>query len=156
MWKNYYGAPLNNTLESSVEEKILELQQSGYPLKVCIGTDSMVYGKEIHFATALVFVIIGNGGCMFVNKKIEKRLMPLKERMLTEIGYSIETAYTIDPILKKYNVPLELHADINRDPKFASNASLKDAMGYIQGMGYHFVSKPDAYASSVCADRFCH
>ena len=87
-------------------------------------------------------------------KQKEHRKIPLKERMLMEIGYSVEIAYALDPILKKMNIPLEIHADINQDPRFPSNASLKEAMGYIQSMGYSFVAKPNAFASSVCADRF--
>jgi len=74
--------------------------------------------------------------------------------MLLEIGHSVEIAYTLDPVLKRLGIPMEIHADINRDPRFPSNASLKEAMGYIQSMGYAFVAKPDAFASSVCADRF--
>lgn len=154
MWKTFYGSTIQEPITDAVEKKLLELLTTGYPLKVCIGSDSMVYGKDVQFATAIVFVVIGNGGCMYIRKQKEHRLIPLKERMLMEIGQSIEIAYTIDPILKKLDIPMEIHADINRDPRFPSNASLKEAMGYIQSMGYAFVAKPDAFASSVCADRF--
>lgn len=154
MWKTFYGATIQEPIQSAVENKIVELRQSGYAVKVCVGSDSMVYGREVCFATALVFVIIGNGGCMYIHKRKEHRVMPLKERMLTEITFSIEAAYSIDEVLRKHHIPLEIHADINRDPKYPSNASLKEAMGYIQSMGYTFVAKPDAFASSVCADRF--
>jgi hypothetical protein len=47
---------------------------------------------------------------------------------------------------------VEVHADINTDPEFKSNVALKDAMGYILGMGYVFKAKPFAFASSNCAD----
>jgi predicted RNase H-related nuclease YkuK (DUF458 family) len=53
-------------------------------------------------------------------------------------------------------VALEVHADINSDPSFKSNVALKEAMGYILGMGYTFKAKPDAFASSYCADRLVH
>jgi len=154
MWKTFYGSYIEEPIKDAVEKKLLELRNTGYHLKVCIGSDSMVYGNEVQFATAIVFVIIGNGGCMYVKKQKELRKIPLKERMLLEIGHSVEIAYELDPILKRLQVPMEIHADINKDPKFPSNSSLKDAMGYIQSMGYVFVAKPDAFASSVCADRF--
>ena len=48
---------------------------------------------------------------------------------------------------------LEVHADINTDPHFKSNVALKEAMGYILGMGFVFKAKPDAFASSSCADK---
>jgi uncharacterized protein len=48
---------------------------------------------------------------------------------------------------------LEVHADINTDPYFQSNIALREAMGYIMGMGFVFKGKPDAFASSNCADK---
>jgi len=154
MWKTFHGSNILEPITDAVEHKIKQLLTTGYDIKVCIGSDSMVYGNEVQFATAIVFVIVGNGGCMYVKKLKEKRKIPLKERMLLEIGHSVEIAYQLDPILKKLNIPMEIHADINQDPRYPSNASLKEAMGYIHGMGYLFVAKPNAFASSVCADRF--
>ncbi|MDG2419852.1 MAG: ribonuclease H-like YkuK family protein [Saprospiraceae bacterium] len=42
---------------------------------------------------------------------------------------------------------------MNTDPHFQSNIALKEAMGYILGMGFEFKAKPDAFASSSCADK---
>jgi hypothetical protein len=55
-----------------------------------------------------------------------------------------------------FNVDMEIHADINTNPNFKSNDALKDAMGYIMGMGFAFKAKPVAFASSQCADRMVH
>ena len=65
----------------------------------------------------------------------------------------MQLAYSLCSVLDKYNVDLEVHADINTDPAFKSNIALKDAMGYILGMGFVFKAKPEAFASSYCADR---
>jgi predicted RNase H-related nuclease YkuK (DUF458 family) len=78
----------------------------------------------------------------------------LKERMIQEVTTSIEVAYEIAPLLKRFGVSMEVHADINPDPKHSSSAAFKEAMGYIKGMGFIFKAKPDAFASSSCADRF--
>jgi predicted RNase H-related nuclease YkuK (DUF458 family) len=48
---------------------------------------------------------------------------------------------------------MEVHADINTNPVFKSNEALREAMGYILGMGFAFKAKPEAYASSSCANR---
>jgi predicted RNase H-related nuclease YkuK (DUF458 family) len=48
---------------------------------------------------------------------------------------------------------MEVHADINTNPGFKSNDALKEAMGYILGMGFAFKAKPEAFASSCCADK---
>ena len=79
--------------------------------------------------------------------------MPIKERMITEVAKSIEVAYSICHLLDKHKVDLEVHADINTSPNFKSNTALREAMGYIMGMGFQFKAKPNAFASSSCADK---
>jgi predicted RNase H-related nuclease YkuK (DUF458 family) len=57
--------------------------------------------------------------------------------------------------LDAYDVDLEVHADINTNPRFESNVALNEAMGYILSMGFAFKAKPQAFASSCCANRLC-
>ncbi|MEN9486787.1 MAG: hypothetical protein RIR56_475 [Bacteroidota bacterium] len=135
-----------------MEEAIIRERNLGYELKVFIGSDSHVYGNEIQYATAIVFVRKGKGAFTFIRKQKEFQKISIKERMLNEVNKSVEIAYRIFEILEKYNVEMEVHADINTDPDFKSNIALKDAMGYILGMGYVFKAKPYAFASSNCAD----
>ena len=90
---------------------------------------------------------------MFIKNLKGTTKISTKERMLKEVAMSVETAYAICHILDKYDVELEVHADINTDPKFESNVALKEAMGYILGMGFVFKAKPNAFASSSCADK---
>ena len=73
--------------------------------------------------------------------------------MLEEVAMSIAIAYKLCPLFIAFNVDMEVHADINTNPNFKSNDALKDAMGYIMGMGFAFKAKPYAFASSQCADR---
>ena len=80
--------------------------------------------------------------------------MKIKERMLAEVAKSIEIAYKICPLLETHKIDLEVHADINTDPNFQSNTALQEAMGYILSMGFVFKAKPDAFASSSCADKY--
>lgn len=139
-----------------LENRVLSLRDEGREIKICIGTDSQKNGSGIKFATALVFVVKGNGGFMYVRKRRDFTPYALRERMMMEIAYSIETAYEIEPVIRRLGLEMEIHADINKNPKFPSHASYHEAMGYIKSMGYTFVSKPDAFAASGCADIFCH
>ena len=41
----------------------------------------------------------------------------------------------------------------NTNPHFKSNEALREAMGYILGMGFAFKAKPEAFASSSCANK---
>ena len=125
----------------------------GHRLKVCIGTDSQVRGANIEFASVIVFLREKKGGFMFINNSKMHTKMGLRERMITEVAKSVEVAYALCDLLDKYDVALEVHADINTDPHFQSNTALKEAMGYILGMGFVFKAKPDAFASSSCANK---
>ncbi len=152
-WKTYSGSPINSPLEKAVEETLVKEMAKGNEMKICIGTDSQVKSRVTEFATVIVFVRKKSGGFMFVNKFKEIRKMGLKERMILEVSKSVETAYSLSKVIDKYQIELEIHADINTDPNFPSYQALKETMGYIMGMGYTFKAKPYAFASSQCADK---
>jgi predicted RNase H-related nuclease YkuK (DUF458 family) len=154
IWRRLNGQRIEQPLLGAVEEAILREQESGFRLKVCIGTDSQVIGDEVHFATVIVFLREKRGGFMFISNEVNARKMTLRERMILEVGRSVEVAYALCELLDRHDVALEVHADINTDPAFESNAALKEAMGYILSMGFVFKAKPDAFASSSCADKF--
>jgi uncharacterized protein len=155
-WRRFNGMPLELDILSEVEKAISTEKENGNKLKVCIGTDSQVYGTETEFASVIVFLREGKGGFMYISNQRVYHTMSIKERMITEVGKSVEVAYSLCPILDKYEVALEVHADINTDPYFKSNQALREAMGYILGMGFVFKAKPDAFASSSCADKVCN
>lgn len=152
-WKKFSGENLHAPILKEVENTIEREHLLGNRLKVCIGTDSQVKGKAIDFATVIVFLREHHGGFMFINQERTLQKMTIKERMLAEVQKSIECAYTICPLLDLYHVDLEVHADINTSPNFKSNAALHEAMGYILGMGFVFKAKPEAFASSYCANK---
>ena len=152
IWQNMYGKTFPQPLEILVEQAIIRELEMGHDLKVCIGSDSHVYGDCVHYATAVVFVRKRKGAFTFIRKQKEFQKISIKERMLNEVNKSVEIAYRIYEILDQYKMEMEVHADINTDPDFKSNIALKDAMGYILGMGYVFKAKPFAFASSNCAD----
>jgi len=152
-WRKLSGEPLQLSVKQEVEAAIIRETEKGYKLKVCVGTDSQVRGTETEFATVIVFLREKQGGFMFISNFKTTHKISLKERMLLEVQKSIEVAYDICSLLDKYHVDLEVHADINTNPHFKSNPALKEAMGYILGMGFVFKAKPDAFASSCCADK---
>ena len=148
-------------------EKIFDAELAkGRKLSVLVGTDSQKFGRSYKFATVILIrmtedlgggINVGRGG-MMVNstyykefKNTNKELV--NERMVFEVGKSVEVAYEIAPLLDLYGIPLEIHADINPDPRFESNKALQQAVGYILGMGYSFKVKPDAYCATHGADK---
>lgn len=170
----------NKVIEESIVdylEKLFDEQLAkNYNIKVSIGTDSQKISKTLYkFATIILItstedlgggVIWGRGGMIvsatynhdFMKKEVDgkKRDKELvNERMVFEVGKSIEIATQIAELLDLYEIKMEIHADINPDPKHESNKALQSAVGYILGMGYDFKIKPEAWAASTGADNLC-
>ena len=152
-WRKFSGEVIQSSIMEEVEQAIERETLIGNKLKVCIGTDSQVKGNITDFATVIVFLREQRGGFMFIHQDRTTQKMSIKERMLKEVQKSIETAYTLCDLLDLYDVDLEVHADINTNPQFKSNEALREAMGYILGMGFAFKAKPEAFASSSCANK---
>jgi predicted RNase H-related nuclease YkuK (DUF458 family) len=153
-WRKFNGEPITNSIKEQVRKTIQAEQEKNEQLKVYIGTDSVEKNDVIEFATVIVFLRKQKGGFMFVNNDKLIQKIHVKERMLLEVSKSIEIAYELCDLFIEYNIEMEVHADINTNPQFKSNEALRDAMGYIMGMGFNFKAKPDAFASSCCADKF--
>lgn len=170
----------NKVIEVSIVdylEKLFDEQlEKNYKLKVSIGTDSQKITKTLYkLATVILItstedlgggVIWGRGGMIvsatythdFMKKDVDgkKRDKELvNERMVFEVSKSIEVATQIAELLDLYEIKMEIHADINPDPKHESNKALQSAVGYILGMGYDFKIKPEAWAASTAADNKC-
>jgi predicted RNase H-related nuclease YkuK (DUF458 family) len=152
-WRKLSGEWIRQPIEDEVTAVLAKEKEMGHALKVCIGTDSQVKGKVTEFATVIVFIRKGKGGFMYIRNEISKQRMSIKQRMLMEVGKSIAVAYDLSNIFSRFDVAMEVHADINTNPQFKSNDALKEAMGYIVGMGFAFKVKPNAFASSSCANK---
>ena len=152
-WRKFNGQPIESPITDAVEAAIKRETEAGYKLKVCIGTDSQVKGAETEFATVIVFLREGHGGFMFIHNEKTTHRYTIIVRMLVEVAKSIEIAYVLCNLFTLYEVDMEVHADINTNPSFKSNDALKEAMGYILGMGFAFKAKPEAFASSSCANK---
>lgn len=169
--------PIVDYLERIFDEEMAK----GYKMQVAVGTDSQKSTRwRYKFATVILItttenlgggVTVGRGGLIvsstyfhdFKPKDIDtgkgkfdyrgKEKSLVNERMVFEVGKSVEAAYEIAPLLDLYEIPLEIHADINPNPMHESNKALQEAVGYILGMGYSFKVKPDAFCASHCADN---
>ncbi|RXK60346.1 hypothetical protein ESA94_07645 [Lacibacter luteus] len=152
-WRKLNGQRIQRPIEDEVRAVLVREKEMEHELKVCIGTDSQVKSRETEFATVIVFIRKGKGGFMYIHNETTKQKMSIKQRMLTEVAMSIDVAYELCRLFTLYNVDMEVHADINTNPSFKSNDALKEAMGYIMGMGFAFKAKPQAFASSSCANK---
>ena len=152
-WRKLSGERIRIPITEEVSRVLMHEKEMGHEMKVCIGTDSQVKSHDTEFATVIVFLREGCGGFMFIHNEKTITKYSIKERMLVEVAKSIEIAYELCDLFTKYDVDMEVHADINTNPHFKSNEALREAMGYILGMGFAFKAKPEAFASSSCANK---
>ena len=153
VWRKFSGETISIPIAEHVKKCIEEETAKNNKLKVYIGTDSQVKQSVTEFATVIVFLREKNGGFMFIHNEKTNQSLHIKERMLLEVSKSVEIAYSLCDLFIEHDVEMEVHADINTNSQFKSNEALKDAMGYIMGMGFAFKAKPDSFASSCCADK---
>ncbi|MCY7410994.1 MAG: ribonuclease H-like YkuK family protein [Chitinophagales bacterium] len=152
-WRKFNGERIQSSIHDAVEDVLKQQLAEGNKIKVCIGTDSQVTGNLTEFATVIVFLKEKRGGFMFIHNEKTSQKMSIKERMLSEASKSVEIAYHLCDLFDQYEVDMEVHVDINTNPNFQSNAALHEAMGYILSMGFAFKAKPEAFASSSCANK---
>ena len=132
--------------------------------KVYLGCDSVRYIKRgssyARYATVAIVHKNGNNGCrIFSHRSTEpdydlKKNRP-KMRMMNEV-IKVCTLYTqIAPFIDEFDV--EIHLDVNTDPKYGSNCAATEAAGYVLGMtGIHAKLKPDSFAASYGADAIAN
>lgn len=73
-------------------------------------------------------------------------------RMMQEAYHAVEAYQQLEDELIMREV--EVHLDVNADPKHGSNCAMSMTMGYVRGVtGRDVMIKPDAFAASYAADH---
>lgn len=130
--------------------------------KVYFACDSRRYKNKkgewwISFATVAVIHLNGRCGCRVYGKVEKERdyTGSMRMRLVREAHKATEMALLFEEDLILYDVPFEIHLDINSNDKHKSNIALKEAAGYVLGMlGMKPKFKPEAFAASCTADVF--
>lgn len=150
--------------QKQIEDMIDLLASLSEDTKVYLGCDSVRYfkGGRAHgrYATVAIVHMNGKNGCrIFSNVSYEpdydlKKDRP-KMRMLNEVRKVCELYIQLAPFIDEFDV--EIHLDINTDPKHGSNCAASEAAGYVLGVtGIQPKLKPDSWAASFGADGVAH
>ena len=128
---------------------------------VYLGSDSQKFKKRgkwfAEYIVVLVVHIASKHGCkLFYEKTVEPDFEPDKRkprvRLMNEVYKVTELYQKLEYALMDFNV--EIHLDINSDPKHNSNIVVSEALGYVKAMcDIEAKVKPEAFAASIAADK---
>ena len=132
--------------------------------KVYLGCDSVRFNRNnrwyARYATVAIIHMNGKNGCrIFNNISIEpdfdmKKNRP-KIRMMNEVSKVCQLYNQLAPFIDEFDI--EIHLDINTDPKHGSNCAASEAAGFVLGMtGIEPKLKPESWAASFGADAVVH
>ena len=140
-----------------VEEAKIEIASSSSETSIYVGVDSDRYkvnGKWFaKYSTVIIVHKNSKNGAKIFHETIE---LPdygnVKQRLLQEVGFAISTVQEIAEVVGERH--LEIHLDLNGNPKYKSNTAVKEALGWVRGStGLDAVIKPDSFAASHAADH---
>jgi hypothetical protein len=121
--------------------------------EIYVGCDSQNVDKQTVYATAVVFRYGRNGAHVIYFKDGVKRIKDLRIKLMGEVERSINVS---EFLKNEAGITIfRIDLDYNKDPKHRSNIVLKDAVGYVEGMGYKCASKPDMLISIRVANKLC-
>lgn len=153
-------------LNGVVEELIKYMQEKPHrTYDVIVGCDSSSDQAPV-FPIAIVILRRGQGGRFFLkkvhfSKSENKKFKNWKMRILEEVVLSCELALALKEKLESRIIHLGkpnyefryIHADIGENG--ATRDMIKEVTGLIRGNGFEPKIKPEAYAASGVADKYC-
>lgn len=153
--------------QRQIEDIVELLYKLDSSTKIYIGSDSVRFIKDeqwyAKYATVCVIHLNGKNGCrVFKHRSVERDYDLRKNRpslrLMNEVMKSCELYTQLAPFIDEFNV--EIHLDVNKDPKYGSNCVAQQAAGYVLGVTglpeERVKLKPEALAASFGADHFAN
>ena len=138
----------------AAREAILNSSESS---SVYIGADSIRFKKNgqwfARYSTVIILHVDSNHGAKLFHKTVEMRdFGNLRQRLITEAGFAIDAASAILDVIGDRKI--EVHLDINPNPRHKSSIAVKEALGYVKGtIGIDAKIKPESFAATHAADH---
>lgn len=121
--------------------------------KLIIGTDSHTRDQAC-FVTAIIIHHVGKGARYYYQKKKQRKIVSLRQKLFYETAISLEVAGKVAKFLaetghEKLNV--EIHLDMGNIGE--TRSLIKEIIGMVVGSGFNAKIKPDASGASKVADK---
>lgn len=140
-----------------IEEAKQAILDSSQQSSVYIGCDSIRFRKNnmwyAKYSTVVIVHMDSNRGCKLFHESVD---MPdfgnLKQRLLNEVQMAVLAATSIIDVIGDRH--MEIHLDINPNPKHKSSVAVKEALGWVKGsLGLDAKIKPSSFAATHAADH---
>ena len=140
-----------------IEEAKQAILESSRQSSVYIGCDSIRFRKNgmwhAKYSTVVILHMDSKHGCRLFHESVD---MPdfgnLKQRLLNEVQMAVMAATEIIEVLGDRH--MEIHLDINPDPKHKSSVAVREALGWVKGsLGLDAKIKPASFAATHAADH---
>jgi predicted RNase H-related nuclease YkuK (DUF458 family) len=140
-----------------IEQAKAAILESSEQSSIYIGCDSIRFHKNeqwyAKYSTVVIVHMDSKHGCKLFHESID---MPdygnLKQRLLMEVQMAVSVATEIIEIVG--NRHIEIHLDINPNPKHKSSIAVKEALGWVKGsLGLDAKIKPSSFAATHAADH---
>lgn len=122
-----------------------------------VGCDSSVSRlkdgrKTAHYVVVfIVHMNSANGAKILAEHHTLPEYGNLKQRLQNEANFAFGLALEVLEELNGRH--LEVHLDINPNPRHKSNVAVKEVLSYARGLGLNAKIKPDSFAASHAADH---
>jgi predicted RNase H-related nuclease YkuK (DUF458 family) len=126
-----------------------------YERIVHIGTDGQRRRKRpgVSYVTVVAVHNKGKGATGFYTRKTSNIPVSLREKLFQETWNSLEVALALESVVPRRDQIL-VHVDANPNSRWASSRYYKQLAGMVEGNGFRYILKPDAWCASHAADHY--
>lgn len=118
---------------------------------IYIGVDSQNHKGYTSFGLAIIVHIESSkGGHMFVEVSKTARIRSMRERLMKEVELVVDASMKLLDLVGTRG--FQVHLDINPNPEHKSNSIAKEAIGWVEAMGFEYKIKHESWAATHAAD----
>ncbi|MCL6451543.1 MAG: ribonuclease H-like YkuK family protein [Acetobacteraceae bacterium] len=124
---------------------------AGY--RLIIGTDSHSR-DDTSFVTAVVIHRMGKGARYYYQKRTQRQITSLRQRIFYETSLSLGVAGRLAEKMAQNgysDLDVEIHLDVG--PSGETKELIREIVGMVTGSGFDAKIKPDSYGASKVADK---
>ena len=126
----------------------------GAPYRLIVGSDSQTH-DELTMVTAVVIHRVGKGARYFYQRRRNRRLRTLRQRIYLEVSLSLELGARLARRLAASghaDLNIEIHLDVGQAGE--TRDLIREIVGIVTGSGFDARIKPQSYGASTVADRY--